>query len=588
MSQLKQIDENEFSDLDNTHLAESSLTINSLTQYDYGEYSCRASNQIGTRLKTIRLNRKRKPDIPSEFKLVESTSNSAHLSWRPPEFTGDNITYVININQTNNLTSTDSDDGESTSSSIMIAELKGLQPDTEYSIKVLAFNSLGSSEFSNTLRIRTLKTTLKAEQIPKIQIAKFSDIREAICFNLEHPDYNGQIRSLRDLVIRINIRSNELTNESNSDLVKTIMVNMNKLKLGQNCISYKQLVEIDLALQKNASLEHETQNRKIVYSLTTPHQQSLQASFDSIGKNFHEFKRFNLINISVCYANDSSVCTEQLSVIDNTSDISNYVTLVAIGCSTVFIFIILLISSLCCCCCRTRNKEKKAAKANAKLKGFPIIIPNQQQQKKSSFDFTDDCIKSSQQHILNGSSSSSSSTSSTKNYYNTKANMIEQNLYDPSNAQKYLTNSYKLEYPQNTSSIATVESDVSSSISLENANNSNNNNKSSSKTSDLTTSHSPFAIITDSNTKSGFASISSSSYSNMISNHAKSTKPVASSTLVYNGGSGSMYIKAYQATQQQTQSSQYFNPKTILDNENGYSAPNNNTVSKKLVYEVIV
>lgn len=143
-----------------------------------------------------------------------------------------------------------------------------------------------------------------------------------------------------------------------------------------------------------------------------------------------------------------------------------------------------------------------------------------------------------------------------------------------------------MEYPQNTSSIATVESDVSSSISLEN---NNTNITKSNKTSDAGT-HSPFAIITDSNTKSGFAAITSSSYSNMISNMSQkqSTKQMPqSSTLVYSG-SGNMYIKTYQA--QQSQSSQYFNnQKTILDNsESGYSTPSNNNISKKLVYEVIV
>jgi hypothetical protein len=56
--QHKQIDDAEFSDLNNVQLFESILTINSLTQYDYGEYMCRAGNQIGISSKIIRLNRK--------------------------------------------------------------------------------------------------------------------------------------------------------------------------------------------------------------------------------------------------------------------------------------------------------------------------------------------------------------------------------------------------------------------------------------------------------------------------------------------------------------------------------------------------
>lgn len=442
VNQLKQIDDE--SDLDNINQFESILTINSLTPYDYGDYSCRATNQLGTLLKTIKLNLKKKPEIPNDFKTIEITSNSVQLTWQTSQYNGENTTYVINVNQTFNLTSfTDSDtDPES---SMMIAELKGLQTDTEYNFRVLAFNSLGSSPFSSLISVRTLKTTLKSELIPRIQIAKFSDIREAICFNLEHSDY-AQQKLLRDLVIRIDLKYNELNNETQKDTnsIKTLLISLNKLKLGQNCIPFKQLIEIDLLQQKNSTLSSVLLNRKIVYSLTTPlvqHDSFKGQSADIIGRSFFEFKRFNSMNISVCYANDSNICTEQQLVIDNNYDFSNYITLVAIGCSAVLIFIILLISSLCCCCCRRRNKlankDKKAKIANQKLKSFPIVLPNQpNQQQKNSYDFSDDCIKSSQHHILNGSSSSSSSSSSSKNFYNTKTNIMEQNLYDP-NIQKY-------------------------------------------------------------------------------------------------------------------------------------------------------
>ena len=58
LNQQNQIDDIEFSDLNNVQLFESILTINSFTQYDYGEYMCRAGNQIGISSKIIRLNRR--------------------------------------------------------------------------------------------------------------------------------------------------------------------------------------------------------------------------------------------------------------------------------------------------------------------------------------------------------------------------------------------------------------------------------------------------------------------------------------------------------------------------------------------------
>ena len=157
--------------------------------------------------------------------------------------------------------------------------------------------------------------------------------------------------------------------------------------------------------------------------------------------------------------------------------------------------------------------------------------------------------------------------------------LISNNIFDLFNL---VTNSYNMEYPKNTSSIATVESDVLSSISIENNNNLIRNSVACNKTSE-----SPFALITDTNNKS----ITSSSYSNLVSNMSQKQSNKLSgptpSTLIYTE-SGNMFIKTYQP-QQSIQSSQYFNQKTILDNnsDNTYASPITQ-ISKKLVYEVIV
>ena len=72
LSQYKQIDYTDFSDLSNVQMFESILTINSLTQYDYGEYMCRAGNQIGISSKIIRLNRKSKSILFKTLLLNET------------------------------------------------------------------------------------------------------------------------------------------------------------------------------------------------------------------------------------------------------------------------------------------------------------------------------------------------------------------------------------------------------------------------------------------------------------------------------------------------------------------------------------
>ena len=96
---------------------------------------------------------------------------------------------------------------------------------------------------------------------------------------------------------------------------------------------------------------------------------------------------------------------------DYTSELSMYITLVAVGCSAVLILVILLITSICCCYCCARRKQmsaelsRKASGGGVPLdqslviQNFPALPKGQ----KLAYDFSDESTKSSQQHILNGS-----------------------------------------------------------------------------------------------------------------------------------------------------------------------------------------
>ena len=182
--------------------------------------------------------------------------------------------------------------------------------------------------------------------------------------------------------------------------------------------------------------------------------------------------------------------------------------MIAIGCSAIFIFIILLIASLCCCCCRRKSSAKsssvKKSDINSKLviSSFPIISAQQKQ-----FDYGDGSTKSSQQHILNGSTESHSSSSSAsthsgesymrneKIYYkNTNNNLVDpSSIFDSNGQNKYANTNYKCEYSKNSPSVATLESDASSSTSLDNKTVTTSNGGKSS------TGHSPYTIMTENN-----------------------------------------------------------------------------------------
>ena len=66
----KQMHRTYLDDLDNYHHYRAKLVVNSLTQFDFGEYVCRANNIIGESLQIIKLKRKRtRPPLSFSFSL---------------------------------------------------------------------------------------------------------------------------------------------------------------------------------------------------------------------------------------------------------------------------------------------------------------------------------------------------------------------------------------------------------------------------------------------------------------------------------------------------------------------------------------
>lgn len=472
---------------------------------------------------------------------------------------------------------------------------------------------MGSSEYSPSVKTKSLPTNFKQEHLPEISNAQFNEIREAICFEIEQIiDRSLRIdreTGLKDYVVKIDLNINDeiFYKESNLRNIstnlpkqsnKTFLFNLNKLRYGQNCISFSQLTELDWLLRNNTTFLQQISGRKkqsnvfainSALALNYPKiafskSQDSVAKIESIGRNFYEFKRLHQVNLSICFSNDSAICSSIIRVKDYTPDFSTYITLIAIGCSTIFIFIVLLLASLCCCCCKRHQTIKSPHKTdfNSKLviKSFPIVS-NQQ----GSYDFSDSSYKSSQQQIFNGSSVASSHCSGSTTYSRANEKMFyhdEHHLFEANVPTKYVSNPYKIDFNQNFSSVATVESDASSSSSIENKTISTSNGKSS-------TSHSPYAVSAENQSNSYFSS--ASSYSAAMNSQESHTlgKP---QTLVYNG-SNNIYIKTYQHQPQQSQQRNLFT--NISNNESlesGYSTPinttNSTTLNKKLVYEVIV
>ena len=372
------------------------------------------------------------------------TSTSVRLSWLAGSNGGENATYTISINGLYNLTTyTDTvvsevdSDPESIENRFNLVEIRGLESARTYEFKILAFNGLGASDFSPSVRVTTPTTSLESDRLPRVLNAHFNEVHEAICFELSESVQNMHaenfvlkvdvalndelVHAAQDL-IRLNNRSSSssLFSQQRSALnslkqfrstletlsnqpvkSKTYLIDLSN---AHSCVLYSQLVSLDYQLRANSTLfsgkklsSDKSRLIPVVYSLNAIMSNSAttdsplpivssiyskyntnNAKLESLVRNFFEFKKFHRVNVTLCYKKDSSVCAEKISVYDYQTDFSSYITVVAIGCSAVLIFIILLMVSLCCCCCRRRARKNQQLKRKAELtiKSFPIVTQN--------------------------------------------------------------------------------------------------------------------------------------------------------------------------------------------------------------------
>jgi hypothetical protein len=380
----KQINRTHLDDIDNMHSYRATLVVKSIAQFDYGDYYCRANNIMGGNGQLIQIRPKQKPETPIDFKLVQVTANSVQLSWLSASNGGENATFVITMNQTLNFTlfkENAHDDLDNENGRFHLIEIGGLQPTQMYDFKLNAFNSLGSSDSTSTIKVQTLKTSLRSKKIPIVQNAQFNEIREAICFDLEPPNdfvfgkyYFGNDK-LNDLFVKIDVNLNDaLVNAVSQELerfnktaaaaatpislkdikyinnskTKTYLINLSKLKYGQNCVQYLKLIQLDTQLRNTSkqlsyylSSVSSADTRKKSFILNSnlgmAQSQSYMSSVmpvtafanskssqeidtkaslvsSSFGRNFYEFKRLHTVNITLCYKNDSNVCAEKATV----------------------------------------------------------------------------------------------------------------------------------------------------------------------------------------------------------------------------------------------------------------------------------
>lgn len=155
------------------------LSIKDITEDDYGEYTCRAWNQVGGDKKTIiKLVKKGVPEKPTGVEVVDVSSDSVTLRWTEG-FNGGfaSTEYLVTYMPIG------STKGRNESCRAQnICHIIGLQSETEYKVKVLAVNPRGYSEYSEEVVVKT-KPSLR--DMPRALEAHFDKETNKLTFSIE-------------------------------------------------------------------------------------------------------------------------------------------------------------------------------------------------------------------------------------------------------------------------------------------------------------------------------------------------------------------------------------------------------------------
>jgi hypothetical protein len=227
-----------------------------------------------------------------------------------------------------------------------------------YEIKILAFNKIGSSDYnSDIIKVKTIEKRFLLDNQIKISNAKFKlKTKDEICFEARFIDNDNN-----KLSFKINFLNNN-NNMSNEVLIKDFQI-IN----GFNCIDYSKYL-----------------------SPTDDEQRVVVVAYLPTAMKLFDLPNESTIEISLCFSNDTSICTQEVIVADSIVDISNYFTLIAIACSILFIFLILIFVSICCCCLRKNQKNDDTKLVVKTIPTLSISYPQQQHK----VDFGDDSTKS--------------------------------------------------------------------------------------------------------------------------------------------------------------------------------------------------
>lgn len=122
---------------------ESTLIVEKVDSNDYGLYECKAENELGASRENVKMDVTSMPDQPLGLNVLNSTYDSVTLSWTPGFDGGLKAKYRIRYREASSE-QYKFEDAMPNSHKLTIV---GLKKNTLYLFSIMAYNSLGSSQY---------------------------------------------------------------------------------------------------------------------------------------------------------------------------------------------------------------------------------------------------------------------------------------------------------------------------------------------------------------------------------------------------------------------------------------------------------
>ncbi|CAF1643331.1 unnamed protein product [Rotaria magnacalcarata] len=182
------------------------------SNFDFGFYSCNASNKLGKNSTLIQLRSKDVPETPTNVNTTSLTYSSISLKWQPGFDGGWPQSYWVSLD---NSLSKETNQSHYTFTNLRHSHF--------YNITIRARNHLGQSHSTASINVRTENVPIKREDLPEIEYSTIDFTEKIIDYRLNNSSFN----TLKvPLCLRIDIYNH-------SNLCERIVTSSGRIRLNE-------------------------------------------------------------------------------------------------------------------------------------------------------------------------------------------------------------------------------------------------------------------------------------------------------------------------------------------------------------------